>query len=143
MALRTIVVTLLAVLAATLGDICVAMALKSPAPFLNWHLWVGIGLLFTHFVLWLAVLSWADLSLAFPLKASNYVFNAMLVGLMLHESVTLIRWLGTLVVALGVFMVSLSAPQPDPVPSYAEYELDELSLAALQPASVPARSSRP
>lgn len=126
MLLRTILVTLVAVLAATLGDICLSWTLKSvdlgPAMFLSWRLWLAISLLFTHFLLWLAVLSWADLSLAFPLKASNYVFNAMLVGVTLHESVTPIRWLGTLVVALGVFLVSLSA-QP--------------------PASAPARSSHP
>lgn len=123
---RTVSVTLLAVLAAVLGDIYLSMALRSlelgPAMFLAPQLWLAIGLLFTHFLLWLAVLSWADLSLAFPLKASYFVFNALLVGAMLDEPVSAVRWLGTFIVAFGVLLVSLSAqppgdalaPPPDP-----------------------------
>lgn len=127
--LRTIAVTLLAVLAATLGDICLAATLKTvpfgPEMFLSGRLWLAIGLLATHFFLWLAVLSWADLSLAFPLKASNYIFNAMLVGFMLNESVTPIRWLGTIVVAFGVLLVSLSAsPDSVPEPDFPDYAVD-------------------
>ncbi len=125
---RTVVVTLVAVLAATLGDIFLSMAMKSVGEvqvdslsslfktllrvFSSVKVWLAIALLFTHFLLWLAVLSWADLSLAFPLKASNYVFNAVLAGTLLQEEVSLWRWLGTLVVAFGVLLVSLSAQQP-------------------------------
>ncbi len=99
-------VTLLAVLAAVLGDIYLSMAVRGG----GWHyLLLAVALLLTHFLLWLAVLSWADLSLAFPLKASYFIFNAMLVGVMLHEPVSPTRWLGTLVVTFGVVLVSLSA----------------------------------
>lgn len=45
------------------------------------------------------------------------MFNALLAGALLQEEVSLWRWLGTLVVAFGVLLVSLSAQQPASEPA--------------------------
>ncbi|MEW6279644.1 MAG: EamA family transporter [Candidatus Eremiobacterota bacterium] len=129
--LRTIAFTLMAVMAATLGDILLSKAMKSVGEVeidglaSVWHtgvrvftspaVWLAISLLFTHFLLWLAVLRWAELSVAIPLTATNYIFNAVLAGPMLNEAVGPGRWVGTFLVVVGVVLVSLSAdtaPEP-------------------------------
>jgi drug/metabolite transporter (DMT)-like permease len=68
----------------------------------------GVGFLTLFFVLWLAVLSWADLSVALPLTALSYVFGALLAKYYLGEHLCAGRWLGTLLICLGVVLVTRS-----------------------------------
>ena len=70
--------------------------------------WMGIGCFLTFFVLWLTVLSYEDLSFALPMTAINYILNAILVGPMLGEVVTPLRWTGTIIIGVGVILVSIS-----------------------------------
>ncbi len=67
------------------------------------------GFLFTviYFFSFLAVLSWADLSLVFPATALVYVTGTLGARFILKETVTLQRWTGTLLVCLGVALTSL------------------------------------
>ncbi len=67
------------------------------------------GFLFTviYFFSFLAVLSWADLSLVFPATALVYVTGTLGARFILRETVTLQRWTGTLLVCLGVALTSL------------------------------------
>jgi drug/metabolite transporter (DMT)-like permease len=71
--------------------------------------WLAIGFMLTFLVLWMIALSWSDLTFVMPLTALTYVLNAILVGPVLGESVTPMRWLGTLLIALGVAVVSAEA----------------------------------
>ena len=59
-------------------------------------------------VLWLAVLSRAPLSVAFPLAALSYCGVLVTSRLILHERVSPRRWLGASIVTLGVALVCLS-----------------------------------
>lgn len=68
----------------------------------------GVGFLSLFFVLWLAVLSWADLSVALPLTALSYVFGALLAKYYLGETICASRWLGTLLICVGVVLVTRS-----------------------------------
>jgi drug/metabolite transporter (DMT)-like permease len=68
----------------------------------------GVGFLILFFVLWLAVLSWADLSVALPLTALSYVFGAFLAKYYLGEQLCVSRWLGTALICLGVMLVTRS-----------------------------------
>lgn len=60
-------------------------------------------------VLWLAVLSRAPLSVAFPLAALAYCGVLVASRFVLHERVSSRRWLGASIVTLGVALVCLSA----------------------------------
>ena len=71
-------------------------------------IWVGVAFLALFLVLWLAVLSWADLSVALPLTALTYVFGALLAKYLLGEELTAARWAGTALVVVGVVMVAQS-----------------------------------
>ncbi len=54
-----------------------------------------------------AVLSWADLSFAFPATSLVYVVNALCAKRFLGETVTPRRWAGIVLVCAGVALVSL------------------------------------
>jgi multidrug transporter EmrE-like cation transporter len=56
--------------------------------------------------LWLIVLTRADLSYAYPMLAMGYILVVLLSRVILHESVSPARFLGTLVVAFGVWLIS-------------------------------------
>jgi len=46
-----------------------------------------------------------------PLTALTYVLNAILVGPVLGEHVSLTRWVGTILIAAGVALVTLEKPK--------------------------------
>ncbi|MFH0809433.1 MAG: EamA family transporter [Pseudomonadota bacterium] len=68
----------------------------------------GAGVLFGFFILWLAVLSWAEFSVALPMTALSYVFGAFLAKYYLGEHLCTTRWLGTALICLGVVLVTKS-----------------------------------
>ena len=123
--LKTVVVMLLAVTAGTVGDILLAKGMKElgdvsalnlrgllSAGFqglTNPKLVVGTMMLAIFFFLWLAVLSWEDLSVALPMQALNYVLVAFLSQYFLHEVVTPMRWVGTILVCIGVMLITKSS----------------------------------
>ncbi|MGM9991713.1 MAG: EamA family transporter [Candidatus Bruticola sp.] len=74
----------------------------------NVYVLAGAGLLTLSFVLWLVMLSMADLSLLLPLTALNYIINAFLAKIYLHEHVSPLRWAGTLIIFCGIVVVVLS-----------------------------------
>ena len=59
-----------------------------------------------HFVGFLALLSWADLSFVFPATALVYVVTTLAAKFILRETISLPRWVGTVLVCLGVGLVS-------------------------------------
>ncbi len=60
------------------------------------------------FFLWLAILSWSELSFVLPLTALSYVVTALLATFVLGETVTPLRWAGTILICLGVILVTKS-----------------------------------
>ncbi len=59
-------------------------------------------------LLWIAVLSRARLSYAYPLLGLNYVLIVLLSVLILHESVSLYRWIGVGFIVLGFIVTATS-----------------------------------
>lgn len=122
--LKTIIVMFLAVTAGTIGDILLAKGMKEMGDIsamnlrgimeagfravTNPKLVIGTVMLALFFFLWLAVLSWEDLSVALPMQALNYVLVAFLSQYFLHETVTPLRWAGTVLVCIGVIMITKS-----------------------------------
>jgi drug/metabolite transporter (DMT)-like permease len=77
-----------------------ARAVSSP-----WLL-LGVTLQATFFVLYLTLLSRANVSQVLPMTALDYVVVAFLAQLLLAEAVTPARWLGIGFIVVGVFLVS-------------------------------------
>lgn len=73
--------------------------------------WVlgGLALYAIGAVAWIAVLSRLDLSLAYPLLALNFVLITLSSRLFLGESVPTLRWVGMLVICMGIVIVARSA----------------------------------
>jgi drug/metabolite transporter (DMT)-like permease len=74
-------------------------------------IWLGIGSLITFFVAYMLVLSWADYSYVQPASAVAYGMVALLAHFMLREVVTPMRWLGVLIICLGVLVVGHTPPR--------------------------------
>lgn len=68
----------------------------------------GLGLYVLGAVAWLTVLSKVPLSFAYPILALGYAITPMLAWFLLGESVPSTRWVGVLVICVGVFFVSRS-----------------------------------
>ncbi|POZ99574.1 transporter, partial [Pseudomonas sp. MWU12-2312b] len=68
-------------------------------------LWCGIGAFVVEFLVWLEALSRAPLSLLFPAAALAYCGVVLASKLVLGETVSRRRWLGTLVISAGVMLV--------------------------------------
>lgn len=66
----------------------------------------GILCIAAAFLLFLALLSWSDLSFALPATALGSVVNTVGARVFLKENVTLGRWMGTLLICVGVSLLS-------------------------------------
>jgi len=72
------------------------------------RVWLSFLFSIFSFLIWLVVLSKADLNLVFSLGSMHYIFIAFASGLFLKEKVGLKRWVGTVLVFLGIVLVSIS-----------------------------------
>ena len=70
--------------------------------------WLGLSCYGVSAVLWLVVLSRLDLSYAYLMLASMYVLIPLISWLFLGEQVPPMRWVGMVVVVLGVVIVARS-----------------------------------
>lgn len=72
------------------------------------RLWTGLILFGISSLFWLVVLSRVPLSVAYPFVGISYIFVVGFARLVLHEHVPALRWLGVLVVAMGIAIIGLS-----------------------------------
>jgi drug/metabolite transporter (DMT)-like permease len=68
--------------------------------------WLGLFLYGLSAVFWMTVLSRVDLSFAYPMVGFSYVIVLLFSALLLGEQVSPLRWLGTLVIVLGIVLVT-------------------------------------
>ena len=71
-------------------------------------MWCGIGLMTVAFFSLLAMLSIENVSFVVPITALSYAAGAVGASLFLREKISKQRWLGVLVVCIGVTLVWLS-----------------------------------
>ena len=123
--LKTLVVMLIAITAGAVGDIFLTQGMKSSGDLSamslrqiidtvfkalsNWRLILGTSMQAVYFGLWLAVLSWEDLSVALPLQAVSYLVVAFLAQWFLGEQVSGMRWAGICLICVGVALVTKSS----------------------------------
>jgi drug/metabolite transporter (DMT)-like permease len=122
--MKTASVLTLAILAQAAGNIFLSKGMRQlasvgPLTDDNWlnlligvvenpTIWLGTALLLVFFFLFAAALSWADLSFVLPASAFGYVINVGFARYFLNEPVTSARWAGTLLISIGVILVSRS-----------------------------------
>jgi drug/metabolite transporter (DMT)-like permease len=72
------------------------------------HPGIALGILFllAFFACYLTALSWADLTYVLPATSLSYVLLALVARFWLHEHVSLSRWLGVVLISLGVGFVT-------------------------------------
>jgi drug/metabolite transporter (DMT)-like permease len=70
--------------------------------------WVALGtvILIVFFVSLMDALSWADLTYVMPATALGYVLTALASSWILHEHVSIYRWMGVVVISLAVGVVT-------------------------------------
>jgi drug/metabolite transporter (DMT)-like permease len=112
------------VVAGTGGELCVSRAMKvigevhdfRPAALVcfvframrvGW-MWVGISMMTLAFFSLLAMLSIENVSFVVPVTALSYAAGAVGAMLFLHERISMQRWVGVLIVCVGVTLVWLS-----------------------------------
>jgi drug/metabolite transporter (DMT)-like permease len=74
-------------------------------------IWLGIASLITFFVAYMLVLSWADYSYVQPASSVAYGMVALLAHFVLREVVTPMRWIGVVIICLGVVVVGQTPPR--------------------------------
>jgi drug/metabolite transporter (DMT)-like permease len=67
---------------------------------------LGIALLIGFFASYLTALSWADLTFVLPATAFGYVIVALIARFMLNEPISLERWIGIVLITVGVGFVA-------------------------------------
>jgi drug/metabolite transporter (DMT)-like permease len=109
------------VVAGTGGELCVSRAMKSvgeatsfrPAEILRVTLgafrqpwmWAGVSMMASGFFALLGALSMYNVSFVVPVTALSYVAGALGGVVFLNEQVSFQRWMGVLLVAIGVTLV--------------------------------------
>jgi drug/metabolite transporter (DMT)-like permease len=70
--------------------------------------WIALGilLLIGYFASYLTALSWADLTYVMPATALGNVFVALLAHFWLHETISPLRWMGVVLITVGVGFVA-------------------------------------
>src|SRR6266849_2049586 len=130
--IKTLVVILVMVLCANVGDLMLKRGMSqigavalSPAglkhAFLltvtNGTIWIGILFLIGFTVSYMTVMSWADYSYVMPAGAFVYAVLTLLAVVFLHESVSPRRWVGVVLICVGVLLVGQTKPRTTAVPS--------------------------
>ena len=74
--------------------------------FLNWQL--GLALIFyvIGMVIYLFLLKTYELSVVYPLTSISYIFTTLIAVFLLGEAVPVARWIGILLVMLGVGLIA-------------------------------------
>jgi uncharacterized membrane protein len=77
----------------------------------NGTLWLGILFLCGFMLSYMTVLSWADYSYVMPAGAFGYALLTFLAVVFLHEPVSARRWLGVVLICVGVLLVGQTKPR--------------------------------
>jgi len=77
----------------------------------NGTIWIGIVFLIGFMTSYMTVLSWADYSYVMPVGAFGYATLTLFAVTFLHETVSARRWVGVILICVGVLLVSQTRPR--------------------------------
>jgi uncharacterized membrane protein len=112
---KTIAILIPAIFAQAAGNVLLSMRMKQigasqlfvlvPRAVESPTLWFGTVLLILSFLLFIAALSWADLSFVVPAVSMEVAMNVIFANHFLHEVVSLTRWSGVLFISIGLLLI--------------------------------------
>jgi uncharacterized membrane protein len=73
--------------------------------------WAGVVVYASNFFVWIFILAQVELSTAVPLTSINYVVLPVLTFFILHEKISLLRWVGIFFVSMGIYLVARTIGQ--------------------------------
>lgn len=122
--MRNAIIFFLIVVCGTGGELCVSRAMKNVGEARGFHpaeivrvvlralrepwMWTGVAMMALAFFALLGALSVYNVTFVVPVTALSYVAGAIGSVVFLHERVSMQRWMGVLLVAIGVTLVILS-----------------------------------
>jgi drug/metabolite transporter (DMT)-like permease len=120
---KVFLVLLVAIVLAAVGEALAAKGMKATDPQAglaaqlkavvgDWHVWVGLVLMFSYVLLYVYTLGLSDLSFVLPLSSASYLIGTLLAKYYLHEDIKPARWIGTLIIVAGLLVVATFG-QPD------------------------------
>jgi uncharacterized membrane protein len=124
--IKTLVMILVMVLCANVGDLMLKRGMTkigavqlSPAGLehafrltvTNGTIWIGILFLIGFTISYMTVMSWADYSYVMPAGAFGYALLTLLAVIFLHERVSARRWVGVVLICIGVLLVAQTKPR--------------------------------
>ncbi len=127
MTVRRYLVLAVVAITAPLGDTLLAVGMKRVGPVsladpgalvhavATPYVALGILLLIGFFASYLSALSWADLTYVLPTTSIGNVVIALLSRFWLHEQISPSRWLGIVLITLGVGFVANGEPYTEVV----------------------------
>jgi drug/metabolite transporter (DMT)-like permease len=72
------------------------------------NVFIGLMLYILASVIWLTVLSKADVSYIYPMISLGYILTAFLAKFYFNENISVVRWFGILLILGGVFLIAKS-----------------------------------
>ena len=124
--LKTIPMIVISIILGPLGNVFLGKGMKGVGPLpsaripdlvpigfrvlTSGYIWLGIACLLGFFIVHMLLLTWADYSYVQPATSLSYLSISVLSYLLLGEMISPLRWLGVLVICLGVFMVGRTPP---------------------------------
>jgi len=124
--IKTLVMILAMVVCANVGDLLLKRGMTqigaveiSPAglwralllTITSGTIWIGIFFLMGFMLSYMTVLSWADYSYVMPAGAFGYALLTLLAVVFLHETVSPRRWMGVILICVGVLLVGQTRPR--------------------------------
>lgn len=119
--MKTYIVIFIATLSAAIGEVLLSYGMRRqgeidltvPSHWIdlitsvvkNPYVLAGVALLAVFFFLYLAALSWGDISYVMPLTAMSFIFVALMARFILHEDISIYRWAGTILIVIGIAFV--------------------------------------
>ena len=67
---------------------------------------LGVFFLLAFFACYMTALSWADLTYVLPTTSISFIMLTLVARFVLHEQVSVTRWLGVLLISIGVGVVT-------------------------------------
>lgn len=123
---KTLVMVLLMVVCANTGDLLLKRGMNQVGPVAltvsglqhalrltmsNGTIWLAIVFLTGFMLSYMTVLSWADYSYVMPAGAFGYAVVTLAAVIFLHESVSPRRWVGVILICVGVLLVGRTKPR--------------------------------
>lgn len=123
---KTLFMVLLMVVCANVGDLMLKRGMSRigevqpslagltrafPLTVSNGSIWIGIFFLSGFMLSYMTVLSWADYSYVMPAGAFGYAILTLLAVVFLHETVSTRRWIGVVLICVGVLLVGQTKPR--------------------------------